>query len=109
LIYSLFGFTLRHRWANHVDRVDDTMLTAGASGASGGDIVAGTVYWGNWSSSPYLTPATSGAAGVHWTSSTIWPDGTIIPMLAPVAALRLNSTALSSNTLTLKVLQGEAW
>lgn len=65
------------------------------------------VYWANLSSTPYLTPQTSGAIGIHYTSSTIWPDGITYALLAPPAAVRLGSTALSSNTLTLKVIQGE--
>lgn len=65
------------------------------------------VYWSGVSSSPYLTPSTSGASAIHYTSSTIWPDGVFVPFLSPVGAVRLGSTALSSNTLTLKVMQGD--
>lgn len=64
------------------------------------------VYWSGLSSTPYLTPTTSGAVGFHYGSSNIWPDGITFPLLAAPAALRIASTAISSNTLTLKVIQG---
>jgi hypothetical protein len=58
-------------------------------------------------SSNFLTGSFIPTAGYHFTSSTIYPDGILIGVEWPLAAVRLNSTALSSNTLTLKVLQGE--
>jgi hypothetical protein len=62
--------------------------------------------WGGISSNPYLTMATS-AAAVHFTSSALFPDGISGVFLAPPAALRLFSTASSSNIITLKVVQPE--
>jgi hypothetical protein len=62
--------------------------------------------WGGISSNPYLTMATS-AAAVHFTSSAIWPDGISGVFLAPPAALRLFSTASSSNVITLKTVQAD--
>lgn len=59
------------------------------------------------------SPAWSGvssAFGVpaqHFTSSVAFPDGVTVGFLSPVTAIRLNSSALSSGSLTLKVLQGE--
>ncbi len=61
--------------------------------------------WGGISSNPYLTMATS-AAPVHFTSSTIWPDGVSGIFLAVPCALRLYSTASSSNIISLRVVQG---
>ena len=65
------------------------------------------VYWSGLSSASYLTAPTTGATGIHFTSSTVWPDGVFVSLLSPVGAVRLGSTALSSNTLTLKVMQGD--
>ncbi len=48
-----------------------------------------------------------GSSGTIFTSSTITTDGLFYQFLTPVAALRLNSTALSSGPLTMKVIQGE--
>jgi hypothetical protein len=62
--------------------------------------------WGGISSNPYLTLGTS-AAPVHFTSSTIFPDGVSGVFLAPPAALRLYSTASSSNIIMLKVVQAD--
>ena len=62
--------------------------------------------WGGISSLPYLTLGTS-AAPVHFTSSALWPDGISGVFLAPPAALRLFSTASSSNIITLKVVQAD--
>jgi hypothetical protein len=47
------------------------------------------------------------AAPVHFTSSTLWPDGISGVFLAPPAALRLFSTASSSNIITLKVVMAD--
>jgi hypothetical protein len=62
--------------------------------------------WGGISSNPYLTMPTS-VAPVHFTSSTLWPDGISGVFLAPPAALRLFSTASSSNVITLKVVMAD--
>jgi hypothetical protein len=62
------------------------------------------VAWQGFSSSPYQI---AGAPASHFTSSTIYPDGINIPVEAPLCGVRINSTALSSNTLTLLVVQGE--
>jgi len=69
-------------------------------------LVSTVAVWGAISSVPYLTLATS-AAPVHFTSSAIWPDGISGVFLAPPAALRLYSTASSSNILTLKTVQSD--
>lgn len=66
-----------------------------------------TVIWSAISSSPFTTVPTSGAIGVHFTSSLIWPDGVTGYFPAAPAALRLYSSAGSSNILTLTVIQGD--
>jgi hypothetical protein len=64
--------------------------------------------WGSISSTPYLNLGSSTAdAPQHFTSSTIFPDGVTGVFLAPPTALRLYSTASSSNIISLKVVQGE--
>ncbi len=67
--------------------------------------VSSVAIWSALSSSPYVNSI--GAQGYHWTSSTIWPDGVSYQFLAAPAALRLFSTALSSNTLTLTAIEGD--
>jgi hypothetical protein len=68
--------------------LDDLMLVGGSSLA----------YWQGVSS------ATGQPATVFGTSN---PDGVYFQFVAPVAAVRMNSTSLSSGPLTMKVLQGE--
>jgi hypothetical protein len=53
--------------------------------------------------------SSAGYQGLHFTSSTIFPDGVGWRTDAPVAGVRINSTALSSNTLTMALLQGEGF
>jgi len=67
--------------------------------------VSSVAIWSGLSSSPYVNSI--GAQAIHWTSSTIWPDGVSYQFVAPPAALRLYSTGLSSNTLTLTAIEGD--
>jgi hypothetical protein len=71
--------------------LDDIQLVGGASRA----------FWANISSA-------IGAAGTVFLSSTTI-DGTFISLLSPVAAVRLNSTALSSGPMVMKVIQQDVW
>ena len=50
-----------------------------------------------------------GAAGTVFNSTSLTTDGILFNLLTPVAAVRLNSSALSSNPLTMKLIQGESW
>lgn len=63
---------------------------------------AASISWQNWA--PFNSTAAA-QVGVHFTSSQSFPDGTTFTFTAPIAGLRMSSTALSSSTLTLKVLQ----
>lgn len=47
-----------------------------------------------------------GSLAQHWNGGTVYPDGVTIGLLSPVAAVRLNSSAFTNGTLTLKVIQG---
>jgi len=67
-----------------------------------------TTVWAAVSSTPYTTLSTTGSAGVHFTSSTIFPDGISGVFPASPAALRLYSSATSSGIITLKVIQADA-
>ena len=68
------------------------------------DDVSSASVWFGVSSTPYTIASNP---GVHFVSSNIWPDGVFLPFTTPLGGIRLASTALSSNTLTLKVIQGE--
>ena len=57
------------------------------------------VFWQDFSSA-------IGAAGTHFSASAIWPDGVYIPFLAPIAAVRLNSSSVTG-TFGLLTAQGE--
>ena len=70
-------------------------------------VSASLTVWSGVSSSPYTTVPTSGAAAVHFTSSTLFPDGVSGVFPVAPAGLRISSTATSSNTLTLKVIQSD--
>jgi len=72
--------------------LDDLMLVGGSSLA---------VWQGV--SSAIGQPATT------YNSSTFGSDGVLFQFLYPIAAVRMNSTALSSGPLTMKVIQGEGW
>jgi hypothetical protein len=48
-----------------------------------------------------------GAQATVFVASASVPDGVLTSFLAPVSAVRINTTALSGGTLTLKVNQGE--
>ena len=79
--------------------LDDVMRTASSQ-----------VLWAAISSNPFNQVDTTPSAGFHWTSSALpVPDGLVITWPNPICAVRLYSTALSSGTLTLKVVQGEGW
>ena len=69
--------------------LDDVMRTASTS-----------VTWSGVSSA-------QGQAGTVWVASAVPVDGVLQTFLAPVSAVRINSTALAGGTLTLKVNQGE--
>jgi hypothetical protein len=90
---------------------DDIQLTTNSSiyppTGSVTTLPATTAVWSAISSTPYGTLSTSGSAGVHFTSSTIFPDGISGTFLASPAAVRLFSTNLSSHTLTLAIVQGD--
>ena len=62
--------------------------------------------WGSVSSGPYTTVTTSGSVGVHFSSSSIFPDGVYGFFPSPPCALRLSASATSSCPITLKVVQG---
>lgn len=66
-------------------------------------------YWQGLSSGFLDTGVSYGAASVFSTSSITSPDGLIFSFLSPVAAVRLNSSAMTSGPLTMKVIQGEGW
>lgn len=46
-------------------------------------------------------------AGMIFSTSSVTADGIFFPFQTPVAAVRINSTAMSSGPLIMKVLQGE--
>ena len=72
--------------------MDDVQLVGGTSLAR----------WANVSSA-------YGSSGTVYSASAISVDGVFYSFLSPVAALRINATALSSGPLTMKVIQGESW
>jgi hypothetical protein len=54
--------------------------------------------------------SSAGYASLHFQSSTVDPAAGITwNSNSPIAAIRINSTALSSTTLTLTLNQGEGW
>lgn len=99
---AISDFTLQYS-------LDDLQLTTNSSiypPAGSATFASTNTWWVGISSTPYLTQTTS-AAPWHFTSSTLWPDGVSGVFLAPPAALRLFSSASSSNTIYLKVLQAD--
>lgn len=75
---------------------DDVMLTAPAA-----------VSWLGASSNPYGIDT---SPGTIFSASAVFPDGVNIPFPVSPAAVRLNSSAMAaSNTLTMKIMQGEGW
>lgn len=62
--------------------------------------------WRGFSSGVVSGYSTSPAT--HYTSASA-DSGVFFAASFPISAVRLNSTAISSSTLTLKALQGEAW
>ena len=91
--------------------LDDIQLTTYSTiyPPTGSPTVAPSVaVWAAVSSTPYTTISTTGSVGVHFTSSTIFPDGFAYTFIAPPTALRLFSTSMSSGILTLKAVQGDA-
>lgn len=66
-------------------------------------------YWQNLSSN-YSDTGVSQSSGSTFASSNLDVNaGLTVSLLSPVAAVRLNSTALTAGPLTLKVIQGEGW
>lgn len=60
------------------------------------------------SSSPvWLSIGSSIGSGATHFSSANFDAGVVVTFLTPIAGLRISSTALSSSSLTLKVLQGD--
>lgn len=49
-----------------------------------------------------------GSSIIHYSSANA-DAGIILGLQYPVGALRINSTAISSSVLTMKVMQGEGW
>jgi hypothetical protein len=72
---------------------------------TGSATYATSAWWFNVSSTPYTTVPSG--AGTHFTSSTIWPDGIVGTFMAPPAAIRLFSTANTSNALVLSIVQAD--
>jgi hypothetical protein len=62
--------------------------------------------WTSMSSAYTDTGITSGAASVFATSA-ITSNGMLFSFDAPIAAIRMNSSAMTSGPLTMKVIQGE--
>lgn len=62
--------------------------------------------WRGYSSA--VTAGYSSLAATHYTSASA-DSGVFLAFAFPVGGLRLNSTAISSNSISLKVLQGESW
>lgn len=52
--------------------------------------------------------SSTGSSATHFSSANA-DAGVTVGFLYPIAGLRLSSTALSSSSLTLKVLQGAGW
>lgn len=70
-------------------------------------ISSSLISWYGFSSNTYSIDALQATV---YTTSTIFPDGIYVPIPTPVAAVRMNSSALAaSTTLTMKVVQGEGW
>jgi hypothetical protein len=57
---------------------------------------------------PELMCCLESGAGAVYSASSIFPDGVYIPLPGPIAAVRMNSSALT-NGFTMRVLQGEGW
>ena len=92
--------------------LNDIMLSAYSTTYPPVGVVAGLpstiAVWSIISSYPYTTVVgATGAIGLHFNSSVIFPDGAYGFFPTAPAAMRLMSTGTSSNLLTLTVLQGE--
>lgn len=89
--------------------LDDLQLTTYVSTypPTGSPTAATANVWAAVSSNPYTTIPSTGGPGIHFASSSIFPDGVYGTFLAPPCALRLYSTATSSGILTLRVVQGD--
>ena len=64
------------------------------------------------SASVQWLPVTSSAGSstvAHYATTTYFDTGVTLSFLNPIAAVRLGSTAISSGTVYLRVLQGEGW
>ena len=79
--------------------MDDPVLIGGTSLA----------YWQNLSSSYNDTSITASSGSIFASSNLDVNAGLIVSLLSPVAAVRLNSTALTGGPLVLKVIQPEGW
>jgi hypothetical protein len=82
--------------------------SAGSSGAfvlqySLDDVMRTTSTAVTWSG----VSSAQGQAGTVWVASAVPVDGVLQTFLAPVAGIRINSTALAGGTFTLKVVQPE--
>jgi hypothetical protein len=98
----------------NVDRIGGKPITAsvipsaGSSGAfvlqySLDDVMRTTSTAVTWSG----VSSAQGQAGTVWVASAVPVDGVLQTFLAPVAGIRINSTALAGGTFTLKVVQPE--
>jgi hypothetical protein len=57
----------------------------------------------------WASVASSSGTVAHFGSTTFFDPGVSLTFLNPIAAVRMNSTTLSSGIVYLKVLQGEGW
>ena len=89
---AVYGSTGQTSTFNLQYTLDDVQLVGGSSAATWASVTNSSV---------------PGATGTVFTSSTITPDGLYWQFLTPIAAVRLNSSALSSGPLIMKVIQGE--
>jgi hypothetical protein len=90
------------------------VVVSSASGSSGSVVVQFTLddlqlssspTWFGFSSNTYSIDFLSGTI---YNASAIFPDGVYVPIPTPVAAVRINSSALSQG-FTMKVIQGDGW
>jgi len=75
------------------------------------NLVGGTslAYWQNLSSA-WADTSVNTSSGSLFASSNLDPAaGLTVSLLSPIAAVRLNSTALTAGPLVMKVIQGEGW
>ena len=70
--------------------------------------LSSAVFWSNLSSA-YSDTGVSVGAGSLFASSNTNPDGLLVSLLSPFAAVRLNSSSITNGPLIMKVVQGEGW